>query len=213
MSERVAAIVLAAGASTRLGRPKQLVIVHGETLLSRAVRAAHDANCSPIVVVLGANADAIQQAVPTNTDDVLVVTNLDWEAGMGGSVAVGARHLQKDGDLPDAVALLLCDQPLVTAESVRALIATRRHTQAKVAASEYDANGTIGVPCVFDGSMLKELAALSGATGAKPILQKYRALGQVTAFPFPPGALDIDTPDDLVHLLEMLHGTNEPRPD
>ena len=110
------AVVLAAGASVRLGEPKQLVTIAGETLLERAVRAAREAGCSPVVVVLGADAERI--AEQCDLSDAVVVVNDAWSEGMASSIRVGVGALQD----ADGVVLMTCDQPAVSAAHLRALL-------------------------------------------------------------------------------------------
>ena len=105
---KTAAVVLAAGASTRLGSPKQVVRLDGETLLERAVRVAREAGCSPVVVVLGAAAASIR--AECSLGDAVVVVNEDWASGMGSSVGCGVQAL---GDV-DGCVLMACDMPAVT---------------------------------------------------------------------------------------------------
>jgi molybdenum cofactor cytidylyltransferase len=174
----VAAIVLAAGASTRLGWPKQLVPLHRETLLERAVRVAREAGCSPVVVVLGANAAQIGEKCDLAGVDVRC--NSEWEEGLASSLRVGIAAVRG----LDAAVVLTCDMPAVTARHLRELMA-----DGDVAASSY--GGRRGVPAFFPGAMFQELLALRGDAGARALLESARAV------PLPAGELDIDTPEDV----------------
>jgi len=159
----IAAIVLAAGASTRLGRPKQLVVLGGETLLERAVRTARKAACQPVVVVLGAEADQIRE-----------------RCNLSGAIRVGV------GALPpvDGVVLMTCDQPAVTAEHLRALMAV-----GDVAASAYA--GRCGVPAYFPAKAFAALMELWGDAGARGLLREAATVD------LDGGELDVDTAADL----------------
>ena len=176
-----AAIILAAGASTRLGEPKQLVSLGGERLLDRAVRVARDANCWPVVVVLGANAEAIVAACDLGGAEVVV--NPDWSEGMASSIRCGLQRL--DAEVA-AVILMTCDQPAVTVEHLRQL--EQACTDAPVA-SFYD--GRRGAPACFPAKDFGELSLLAGDEGARRLLSTAIAIELVG------GELDIDTPQSL----------------
>ena len=142
---RVIAIVLAAGFSRRLGRPKQAVIFEGETLLDRATRIAREV-----------------------ADDVVVVTrenNPEAEEGMASSIRVGVTLAGPDARL----LIMLCDQPLITADHLRALVAV----DAPIVATGY--SGIAGVPAIFAPSFVPELLALRGDRGARAIIEKHGA--------------------------------------
>ncbi len=174
----VAAIVLAAGASTRLGSPKQLATLNGETLLDRTVRVARDAGCSPIVVVLGASAAEIRAA--TSLGDAIIVDNAQWAAGMGGSIALGARALMGAA----ACVVLTCDMPAVTSSHLMLLMENEMLT-----ASSYA--GRRGVPAYFPAKTTAMLEQLHGDAGARELL-KDAATVELTG-----GELDVDTVEQL----------------
>lgn len=174
----VAAIVLAAGASTRFGSPKQLARLGGETLLERAVRMAREAGCSPVVVVLGASADLIQAECSLGGAHVAV--NDDWAAGMGGSIACGVRTLHD----ADGCIVMTCDMPAVTSAHLRLLMASGELT-----ASAYA--GRRGVPAYFPSAMFSQLLGLHGDAGAREMLRRARSVE------LPGGELDIDSREDM----------------
>jgi molybdenum cofactor cytidylyltransferase len=174
-----AAIVLAAGASTRLGEPKQLVELGSETLLERAVRTARDAGCAPIVVVLGANSEQILER--SNLGDAVVVLNETWDEGMASSIRVGIGAVAG----ADSVLLMTCDQPAATADHLRKLTAS-----SEITASAYAARR--GVPAYFPASTFPALMQLRGDAGARELLR------DATAIELPGGELDVDTLPDLV---------------
>jgi molybdenum cofactor cytidylyltransferase len=173
-----AAVVLAAGASTRLGEPKQLVRIGGEALLERAVRVAREAGCAPIVVVLGAEAERIRAAC--DLGDAVIVENERWSEGMASSIQTGIRAV---GDVDGAV-LMTCDQPAVTVGHLRVLMAT-----GEVAASAYAGRG--GVPAYLPASLFPALMLLRGDAGARELLRTARTVE------LPGGELDVDTADEL----------------
>ena len=185
----VAGIILAAGGSTRLGSPKQLLAYRGRTFLRRAAEAVLATACWPVVVVLGSGADRLRAEL--DGLDVQIAVNLDWPRGMGGSVRLGMATLA-DQEETDAVLLTLCDQPLVGADELARLLEAWRSGQGcTLAAAEY--GGTLGVPVVFNREHFAELTALPDTAGAKPILQRHAA--KVLAVSMPEAATDIDTRD------------------
>ena len=181
---RYAAIILAAGASTRLGQPKQLALLNGETLLARTVYIAYEAGCSPVLVVLGAEADRIRAAC--SPLHAAIVVNEQWREGMASSICAGieALHSHAQEHSPRGLILMTCDQPAVTPDHLRALTIS-----GDVTASEY--SGRRGVPAYFPASSFPALAQLTGDSGARDLLRHARAI------PLPLGELDIDTPEVL----------------
>jgi len=173
-----AAIILAAGASKRLGQPKQLVVLGGETLMERAVRIAREAGCAPVIVVLGATAAQIRECC--NLAGAMVAVNESWDEGMASSVRVGVSWA---AEASDAI-LMTCDQPAVTAEHLRKLMDTGELT-----ASAYA--GRRGVPAYFPAESFAELQELTGDAGARELL---RAAASIE---LPLGELDVDTPEEL----------------
>ena len=184
---KTGAVVLAAGGSTRLGQPKQLVPYAGQTLVRRAASAALDAGCAPVVVVVGAEREKVISALRDLA--VTVVPNDDWPRGLGTSVRAGVARLQEC----EALILLVCDQPKVDAGLLRKLIARQAETGQPMIASRYA--GTQGVPALFTRACFSRLLALDDETGAKALL--LARPGDVAEVPFEAGALDIDTPADL----------------
>ena len=187
-----AIIILAAGASTRMGRPKLLLTYGHRTLLRHAAETAAASICRPILVVLGAYANQLQGEI----DDLPVrsVINEWWADGMGSSiqVGVGALNTYDRADSTEALVLMLCDQPYVTAAVINDLV-TAYHLNGKgIIASEYA--GTLGAPALFGREYFSELETLRGATGAKHIIAAHSS--DVVPMPFPKGMTDIDTPED-----------------
>ena len=176
-----AAVVLAAGASTRLGEPKQLVEIGGETLLERAVRTAREAGCAPVVVVLGASFAEV--LAYSKLGDAIPVINDEWQEGMATSIVRGVRALGIVAKGTDGVVLMTCDQPAVTAEHLRALVAA-----GGVTASAYA--GRRGVPAYLPAASFAGLMKLRGDAGARELLRDAPAVELVG------GELDVDTAAD-----------------
>ena len=180
-------VVLAAGASARLGRPKQLVAWRGETLVHRAARLALASEVGAVRLVTGHQAEAVAGAVAD-----LPVTCLHNPRAAEGLASSLHRGLE---GLDTAVLLLTCDQPLLTAEHLRALVDTWRRTGAAAVASFYD--GVPGVPALFSAPLLPELRALQGDQGARAVLRRH----PVECVPLPGGGVDVDTEEDVRGLL------------
>lgn len=192
---KTGAIILAAGASIRLGEPKQLLEFRGKTLLRRTAETAIASNCSPIVVILGANAE--QFAPEIKNLKLKIAVNSEWQNGMSASIRAGLLTAQTIEPNISAVVLLLCDQPFVNAATIVNLIEKFNETAAPIVVCEYE--NTIGVPVLFQREMFDELLNLTGETGAKFLIKKHRArLARINA---PEAAFDVDTPQDWQKLL------------
>ncbi|WP_072008510.1 NTP transferase domain-containing protein [Hymenobacter sp. IS2118] len=192
-SGAVALLLLAAGASTRMGRPKQLLSYRGRTLLRHAAETAVATGCAPLVLVTGALHDSLAAEVADLPFQV--VHNPDWESGMASSIQAGLNATV--ASQPSAYLVMLADQPLVTPEHLRQLVTTQRQSRAAVVATAY--GDTLGVPAVFDQSLLSALHELRGAQGAgRLIASQGIAAGRLA---FPDGLLDVDTPEAYAALL------------
>lgn len=190
----VAAVIIAAGGSSRLGEPKQLLMLEGETLLRRATRMASEAGADPVLVILGANRERIEAEV--DLAGVKVVANNGWKEGMASSIRLGIEGLKKEGTQPAGVLLMVCDQPAVTSEHLRRMIETFRQHPASAIASTYA--GKRGIPAIFPRNAFAHLLALAGDQGARRLLSQ--ADREVIEVPLAGGELDIDSPADLIHL-------------
>lgn len=186
---KVATVILAAGASTRLGEPKQLAVLAGETLLDRAVRTVAEAGCAPIVVVLGARADLVGERCSLAA--VRVVVNDSWEEGMASSIRVGIESVV--GKVEAAI-LMTCDQPAVSPGHLLRLAARDAH---EITGSEY--GGRRGVPGYFPAVSFPELMRLHGDQGAR------RMLESAPSITLPDGELDIDTSEGL-EMARLMYG-------
>jgi molybdenum cofactor cytidylyltransferase len=195
---RVAAIVLAAGSSTRFGKPKQFALFQGETFIRRIVAAAIQAGCTPVVVVTGE--DSAQVTLELTGLSVSIAMNPGWSSGVGSSIRVGVqRAMDLAADL-DASLLLTCDQPFVTAAVLAQLIQLRLTSGKPIIASAYAE--TLGIPALFDRSCFSDLLRLKGDSGAKKII--LARPHDVVSFDFPAGASDIDTAADYKKLDQPL---------
>ena len=193
-SAGVGAVVLAAGSSSRMGRPKQTLSYRGESLLRRAALAALGAGCRPVVVVTGANAELSRRELEGL--DVREVLNSLWETGMASSIRAGVEALISADPDADAAVLLLCDQPHVTADVISRLVDAHRATGSPLVASAY--GGGFGAPALFGRTLFAELTRLEGAAGAKQVIKRHAAGAHF--LPFAGGEVDVDTPDDFSRL-------------
>jgi molybdenum cofactor cytidylyltransferase len=198
-SSTVGLIILAAGASTRMGTPKQLLAYRGCSFIRHMVEVAICASqqrfaiasvCQPIAVVLGANAERIKPEI--SQLPVQIVENQQWAEGMSSSIRVGLEALNAVNQNLDAVAIALCDQPFVSSQLLDRILEAYRFTGKPIIASEY--SGTLGVPVLFSRALFSELMALKSTEGAKQLIKKH--IHEVLSVPFPEGAIDIDTPKD-----------------
>ncbi len=186
-------IILAAGSSSRLGQPKQLLKYQGKTLVRRAIDTAFESKSDTNVLVLGANFELIEkEGQETNVD---IIINDDWELGMASGMQKGLNFLENK-IAPDQVILMLCDQPFVDSELLKSLIKKQAETGRGIISCHY--NGTFGVPAMFTRKYFPELNKLKGAEGAKKVI--YAHLDDLEKVDFPNGAIDIDTPQDYMKL-------------
>ena len=195
---RVAAVVLAAGGSARFRKPKQFAPFRGETFIRRIVAAAIEARCTPVVVVTGKDSARIGLELSGLT--VSIAVNPYWQSGVGSSIVVGIRHAMNLAPDVDAVVLLTCDQPFVTAAVLAQIIQLRLTSGKPIVASAYAE--TIGIPALFDRSCFPDLLRLKGDSGAKGII--LARPHDVASFDFPAGEIDIDTAADYEKLDQPL---------
>ena len=193
--ERIGAVILAAGASSRMGRPKQLLEYGGQTLVRRAVLTARAAGCKPVVIVTGAHGKELKEEL--HGLNLREANNPEWESGIGSSIRAGIQAVVKANDKVTALVLMLCDQPFVTSDVLSGLITAHREGGGEIVASSYGV--TIGVPALFGKPFFTELVRLESGAGAKRVIRRH--LTQVHLLPFPQGEVDLDTPADFARLL------------
>jgi molybdenum cofactor cytidylyltransferase len=187
---KIGVVILAAGASVRMGRPKQLLLYRGKTLIRRAAEAALASACHPVVVVIGAHAGPLKEEL--DGLPVLTADNRRWGEGMSSSIRSGLGALvAADPELEGAV-IMLCDQPFVDAGVINRLADARRETGKNIVASEY--GGARGVPVFFGRELFAELAGLDAAEGARRVIENHPH--EVATISLPEAAVDIDTPYD-----------------
>jgi molybdenum cofactor cytidylyltransferase len=187
---RVAAIILAAGEARRMGQLKQLLTYRGRTLLEHSIDQAVGAGFEPILVVLGSSSHVLRESIAARA--VEIVQNDEWQTGMGSSVAAGMQALLKNGRVPSGVAMLVADQPLVEASHLAAMRNLLLGSENSIVAAQY--SGSLGVPALFKPELFQALSSLPPEAGARSLFRNPGA--NVTPFPLPEAAVDIDTPED-----------------
>lgn len=181
-------LILAAGASTRLGQPKQLVQIAGRPALQHVVGNAIAVAGPAVTVVLGSQAADMTRMLQHSSASVLI--NRQWEEGIGASIRCGVSALSQGCD---AVLLVLGDQVAVTASDLRRLISAWNGQDTVLAASAY--SGQLGVPAIFPRWCFAELMQLRGDQGAKAIINRHTS--RLAHVPMPNAALDLDTLEDI----------------
>jgi molybdenum cofactor cytidylyltransferase len=189
-----AILLLAAGGSARMGRPKQLLQFQGQSLLRRAAETALATPCRPVVAVLGAAAD--QSRAQLAGLDLHTSENTNWPSGMGSSIKLGLRRALEIAPELEAVLIMLCDQPLITAADLGKLLDAAVMSARPIIATRYP--GSPGVPALFLRPTFPDLLALDDAAGAKSLL--LSAGDRVLTVPVPAALTDVDTPDDYARL-------------
>jgi len=181
-------VVLAAGASTRMGRNKLLLELGGETLVRRAVRAALEGGVDEVVVVLGHEEPLVRAELAGLPCTPLV--NPDHAEGAGTSVRTGVRHV---AGAVDAVVVVLADMPFVTGEMIATLVRRYRDTRPPLVASHY--GDVQAPPTLYDHALFGELLQIPGERCAKQVVRRHE--NEAVVVPWPESALrDIDVPAD-----------------
>lgn len=192
-ASRVGGILLAAGGSTRLGEPKQLLVYEGKTLIRRAAETLAAAHCSPIVIVV----DDDERAAATIAGvDVHVYRNREWRSGMGSSLKAGLAQLLLLDPAIDAAVVMLCDLPFVNVTDIESLRSSFFTSDAEIVAAEY--GGILGVPALFGRETFAALSRISNEKGARDLIRS--GAFSVTPVHMPEAAYDVDTKDDLRRL-------------
>jgi molybdenum cofactor cytidylyltransferase len=187
-------LILAAGSSSRLGEPKQLLIYDSKPLLQHAIDIALQTDKGPVLTVLGANAGAIQQQVSLPVGHIII--NENWHEGMGSTISFGVHQFCGLYPQLSAVIIIVCDQPLITSSLLNKLIQTHQEKEKRIIACAY--GNTLGTPVLFDRCFFNGLMQLKGHEGAKSII--YQNEAEVAAIDFPEGNIDIDTAADYERL-------------
>jgi molybdenum cofactor cytidylyltransferase len=195
MTAAVHVLVLAAGASTRLGQPKQLVQIGGRPALHIALSNAVAVAGNAVTVVIGANANEMTYLISHSPASSIV--NRHWEEGIAASLRCGLGVVPASAD---GVMIVLGDQVCVTSDDLKRLLAAWSRQENDIAAATYDRH--VGVPAIFPRWCFADLAALRGDEGARKILQRHP--DRVVRVPMPNAGFDLDTPEDLAALTQKM---------
>ncbi len=196
-NSKIGVIILAAGASSRLGHPKQLVEFKGKTLLQHIIDVVESLDFDSRILVLGAKADDIKKRI--NSRNFRVVYNENWEEGMGTSISKGISEPLKLQDDLDHMLILLSDQPFVDKEKIKKLIKVHLESDKPATFSEYA--GEVGVPAIFSKELFSELQNLKKDQGAKKLILNDKIKFQTVKFEA--GNFDVDTAEDVELLKQM----------
>jgi molybdenum cofactor cytidylyltransferase len=195
LEHRFGVIVLAAGASRRMGTPKQMLRVGGRSLIRRAAQTALNVGAQRVIVVLGAHASTIQPEL--DGLEVCVTLNPAWNSGMGSSIGCGVATLLREAPGTAGALLLVTDQPCVSSASLRKLWqACAGEPSGAIVASRY--NEVVGTPVFFGRDYFAELLRLEGDQGARCVLKLHK--DRLRTEDLPEGAFDLDTPEDFAAL-------------
>ena len=189
-------IILAAGQSSRLGSPKQLLEFEGRKLIVGAVETATYFSSYPVIVVLGAHAEIIKSYL--DMPNIKLVQNENWKQGVSSSIKKGIEEMNLYYPHVDGLILMVCDQPYLDHTTIQKLIDLQSQTNLAAAACEYD--GILGTPALFHKSLFGELSILEGDKGARKLLESMK--DKVARLPFSDGATDIDTQEDYLKLIK-----------
>jgi len=199
MDNQYGIILLAAGASRRLGKPKQLLPYAGKTMLQHVLHTVLHERDAPVVLVLGSGASLYLREL--DEERIFLTINTEWEKGMGTSIKAGLTALLDK--LPDieSVIIMTCDQPYISGKVLDELIETKQKSGKPIVASSYAE--TLGPPVIFSSQYFPDLMQLEGDSGARKIITQHP--DEVASISFPEGNIDIDTQADYEALLKSNH--------
>lgn len=194
---RLGAILLAAGPSSRLGQPKQLVEVDGECLVRRSARVLLDAGVSDVLVVTGFAHEAVAGEVADLP--VRVVMNAEWSLGMGGSIVAGARSAPRG---LDGMLVMACDQWRMKSEDVSGLIGCWTSDPSRIVVAQWAEGAAFvsGPPVIFPRNLLRELKFIEKSRGARQLIDRFIDIVEYQTIEN--AAFDLDRPEDLQRLTQ-----------
>lgn len=187
-------IILAAGNSSRLGRPKQLLSYRGKTLLAHVTIEAVSADLHPVAVVTGAFQEEVKDSLQGHA--VGIVFNPAWETGMASGIIAGLSNLLLRHPEVEAVIIAVCDQPFISSSLLQEMVDAFDTSRKGIVACTYA--DIVGTPVLFGRTYFEKLLALSGSEGAKKLLQQFP--DDLATVAFPKGDIDIDTAEDVLRL-------------
>ena len=189
-------IILAAGSSTRMGQPKQLMMYKNKTFLQHIISEAKNALLDPVICVTGYQSDLITNSI--SVMEVSIVYNEHWPEGMGSGISTGIRHLMLTD--ADSVILAVSDQPYVSSDLFSEMVRWKDESGKGIVACTYA--GTLGTPVLFTKDYFDRLQSLNGNQGAKNIVKLN--LPDVCPVEFEKGSVDIDSKEDYEKLISEI---------
>lgn len=167
---KLVVLILAAGDSSRMGFPKQLLKWKNTTLLQHTIDTVKKIAAEEIILVLGANSEKIKAEIDSN--EVTVLVNKNWNLGLGDSIAYGINYIETILSEAESVLIMLADQPLIDTEFLIKMIESYRSNPTRIVSTFYE-EGKFGVPTIFNKKYFPELLKLNDDKGAKSVLKKY----------------------------------------
>lgn len=195
MKEITGIVILAAGNSSRLGQPKQLLAYKNTSLLNNTILQASLVQNTAIIVVTGANHELVEKEITTSK--TTIIFNPNWQSGMSTSISKGLTELLRLYPEIEKCIFAVCDQPFVTTAIFENLISEHNKNNNGIVASAY--SDTLGTPVLFHKKYFNELQELKGQEGAKKIINKFR--DDTVSISFEKGNIDIDTEEDYLKLI------------
>jgi len=196
---KIPILLLAAGASSRMGQPKQLLPWGEHTLIEHQIQTLL-ATSNPVNLVIGSNSDLILPII--QKFPVTIFINTDWESGMGSSISIGIRQINQLFPEAEGVLITLLDQPLLTASYFQKMLGAFLPGSQQILVSR-SASGWTGVPVLFDQCYFKELSGLKNDEGAKKVLKRHEK--HITFLEGGELLEDMDTPETYQQLLKKIN--------
>ena len=197
---KIVILILAAGSSSRMGSPKQLLKWKNSNLLNHTICKATELNAKKIIVVLGANADMIIPEI--DHKEVKTLINKDWENGLGSSISVGVNYILQSSSGIDGLLIMLADQPLIEHDHYLKLMNAFSSGNKAIITTEYN-DSKRGVPALFSKIYFKDLIDLNSDFGAKQLFKKYPE--SLISVKNEKSRFDIDTPEQYQNLYRAYH--------
>ncbi len=194
--QNIAIIILAAGSSSRLGQPKQLLIYQSQSLLQRIVSNVQNVPNVLHAIVIGAKKEVIEEEL-LNTD-ITIIFNENWEQGIASSIKAGLTAMMEMNSALEGCLFVVCDQPYITTELLREIITVHTQSGKGIVAAAYA--DTVGTPVFFSKKYFNDLLLLSNEEGAKKVIHQH--LYDLASVPFLNGEIDIDTQEDYKKLTD-----------
>ncbi len=201
----IAVLIMAAGQSSRMNGIKQLLPWKGTTLLQHTINTILDIQKDKVFVVLGANANIIEEALTLSSQPITCITNETWQNGLGSSIARGVAHILKQEQDIDGILICLADQPLLTSSYYKELIRVFTSNEVPIVATRYPNKS--GVPAIFKTEIAQELIHLKEDHGARYMMSKYKET--LLALDAGDQIVDIDTPETYKRIYKQHNKSKE----